>query len=33
VFKRYFMADELACELDGAVVFASAEFLAVRTPA
>jgi SAM-dependent methyltransferase len=33
VFKRYFTADELACELDGAIVLASAEFLAVRIPA
>ena len=33
VFKRYFTGDELARELDGVVVLASAEFLAVRTPA
>jgi SAM-dependent methyltransferase len=31
VFKRYFTADELMGELDGLVVFASAEFVAVRT--
>lgn len=33
VFKRYFTGDELARELDGVVVLASAGFLAVRTPA
>ncbi len=33
VFKRYFIGDELALELDGVVVLASAEFLAVRTSA
>jgi len=33
VFKRYFTRDELACELHGVVVLASAEFLAVQTPA
>ena len=33
VFKRYFTADELARELDGVVVFQSAEFVAVRAPA
>jgi hypothetical protein len=33
VFKRYLTADELARELDGVVVFASADFVAVRTPA
>jgi SAM-dependent methyltransferase len=33
VFKRYFTSDELARELDGAVVLASREFLAVCTPA
>src|SRR2546421_4095534 len=32
VFKRYLTADELARELDGVVVLASAEFVAVRTP-
>jgi len=32
VFKRYLAADELAGELDGVVVLASAEFVAVRTP-
>src|SRR6266516_6693918 len=31
VFKRYLTAEELARELDGVVVFASAEFVAVRT--
>ncbi len=33
VFKRYFTGDELARELDGVLVLALAEFLAVRTPA
>jgi SAM-dependent methyltransferase len=33
VFKRYFTGDELARELDGVVVLASGEFLAVQTPA
>ncbi len=33
VFKRYLTAEELARELDGAVVLASAEFIAVRAPA
>jgi hypothetical protein len=33
VFKRHFTAAELARELDGVVILASAEFLAVRTPA
>jgi ubiquinone/menaquinone biosynthesis C-methylase UbiE len=33
VFKRYFSGDELAHELGGVVVFASAEFLAVQVPA
>jgi SAM-dependent methyltransferase len=32
VFKRYFTGDELAGELDGVIVFRSAEFVAVRTP-
>jgi hypothetical protein len=32
VFKRYLTADELALELQGKVVFASADFVAVRTP-
>jgi len=32
VFKRYLTADELARELEGVVVLASAEFAAVRTP-
>ncbi len=32
VFKRYLTARELARELDGVVVLASAEFVAVRTP-
>ena len=32
VFKRYLTADELALELDGVGVLASAEFVAVRTP-
>jgi hypothetical protein len=32
VFKRYLTADELAHELDGVVVFHSAEFVAVRAP-
>jgi len=32
VFKRYLTAEELARELDGAVVLASADFVAVRTP-
>jgi ubiquinone/menaquinone biosynthesis C-methylase UbiE len=33
VFKRYFTGEELASELNGVIVFASAEFLAVRSPA
>jgi len=33
VFKRYFTADELRHELDGAVVFESTEFVAVRASA
>jgi demethylmenaquinone methyltransferase/2-methoxy-6-polyprenyl-1,4-benzoquinol methylase len=33
VFKRFLTGDELARELDGAVVFSSADFVAVRTPA
>jgi SAM-dependent methyltransferase len=33
VFKRYFAADELACELDGVVVLALGDFVAVRAPA
>jgi SAM-dependent methyltransferase len=32
-FKRYFTAEELVGELDGVVVFASAEFIAVRATA
>jgi SAM-dependent methyltransferase len=32
VFKRYLTAVQLARELDGVVVFASAEFVAVRAP-
>ena len=32
VFKRYLTAGELARELDGVVVLASAEFVAVRAP-
>jgi SAM-dependent methyltransferase len=32
VFKRYLTAEELARDLDGLVVLASAEFVAVRTP-
>ena len=32
VFKRYLTADELALELDGVGVLASAEFVAARTP-
>jgi SAM-dependent methyltransferase len=31
VFKRYFTAEDLASELDGMAVFASAELVAVRT--
>jgi ubiquinone/menaquinone biosynthesis C-methylase UbiE len=33
VFKRYFTTDELARELNGVAVFASAEFVAVRATA
>lgn len=33
VFKRYFTADTLAREIDGEVVFESAEFVAARAPA
>jgi SAM-dependent methyltransferase len=33
VFKRYFTPDGLARELNGVVVLASAEFIAVQTPA
>jgi len=32
VFKRYLTADELARELDGVVMLASADFVAVRKP-
>jgi hypothetical protein len=32
VFKRYLTADELARELNGVIVLASADFAAVRTP-
>jgi SAM-dependent methyltransferase len=32
VFKRYFAADELARELDGVAVLASADFVAARAP-